>query len=155
MHDRLITAPLPCLDKLAEELLPLACVVVNRRVPDAVDAHIRNAIQPTLDELVAPLMRREVMAALATDTDALPTGPDLKVTISSSVADRQAKTFSTETKEAAHETRAFTALVPTFSVANLIGAASGPVNMAPHPEAKAIYFPTFHGATGRLTENDP
>ena len=140
---------------LAEELPLLGGVVLNQMVPDAVDAHLRSAIQPTLDELVAPLVRRELVAARAIDSDASPTGTALKGAISSAVADRLATTFPTDTGEDAHATRAFTASVPTFTIADPIGAAPGSGNLAPHPEGKAIYLPTFDGVTGRPTEKGP
>lgn len=124
-------------------------------VPGAVDEHLRSAIQTKLDDLVAPLVRHEVVAALATNSDASQTGTALKEAISSALFDRLATTFLTETGEDAHATRPFTATVPTCTIAHLIGAAFGSGNLAPHPECKTIYLPTFDGITGQPTENGP
>ena len=140
---------------LAEELPPLAYVCLNRAVPDAVDAQLRRAIPPILDELIAPLMRKEVVAALATTGDASPTGTALKGAISSAVADRLATTFPTDAGVSAPTLRDSTAPDPTFVHADPIGAAPGFGNMAPHPEGKPIYLPAFHGATGGPTDNGP
>ena len=39
---------------LTEELPPLVRVCLDRAVPDAVDAHLKSAIPPLLDDLVSP-----------------------------------------------------------------------------------------------------
>ena len=71
---------------LATELPQVARVYLDRAVPALVDAHVRNAIPPLLDELQPVLVQREVATALATVDEESPSGTALKGAISSAVA---------------------------------------------------------------------
>ena len=79
---------------LATELPQVARVCLDRTVPAPVDAHVRSAIPPLLDELLPVLVQRVVATALAT-VDESPSGTALKGAISSAVANRLATTFPT------------------------------------------------------------
>ena len=122
---------------------------------DFVDAHVRSAIPPLLDELVPTLVRREVVAALPTEDDESPPGTALKGPNSSAVADRLATTFSAEAVVNAVAVFHSTAPVSTFTHAEPIGAVPGIGTMAPHREGKPTLFPSLYGATGWPIENGP
>ena len=140
---------------LATELPQVARVCLDRTVPALVDAHVRSAIPPLLDELLPVLVQREVETALATVDEQSPSGTALKGAISSAVANRLATTFPTGVGVDARAQRDSTAPDPTLTHAEPIGAAPGIGTTAPHPEAKSIYLPPFYGATGGPTENGP
>ena len=65
-----------------------------------------------------------------------------------------ATTFTTETGGAVPPPPPRREPVPDsrFNIADPIGAVPGLDRMDPHPEGRAIYPPTVHGATGRTTE---
>ena len=74
----------------ATELSQVTHECLNGTVPDFADAHARSTILPLLDELLPTLVRREGVAALATEDDESPSGTALKRATSSAVADRLA-----------------------------------------------------------------
>ena len=73
---------------LATELRQVAGVCLDRTVPEIVEAHVRIAIPPLLDESLPALIRRQVLAFLATVDEESPSGMALKGAIRSNVADR-------------------------------------------------------------------
>ena len=140
---------------LATELPQVARVFLDRTVPALVDAHVRSAIPPLLDELLPVLVQREVATALATVDEESSSGTALKGAISSAVANRLATTFHTGAGVDARAQRDSSAPDSTLKHAEPIGAAPGIGTMAPHPEGKSIYLPPFYGATGGPTDNGP
>ena len=140
---------------LATELPQVAGVGLDRTVPDIVDAHVRSAIPPLLDEFLPSLVRREVVTALATVDNESLFGTALKGSISSAVADRLATTFPAEAGVDARTQRDSTAPEFTLTHAEPIGAASGIDTMAPHPECRPIYLPPFYRATAGPAEIGP
>lgn len=113
------------------------------------------ATQLKFFEVVAPMCDTRRWKRSPPDSNALPIRTALKGEISCAMTECLAMSFPTKTAEDAHETRAFTASVPSFAIADPIGAASGAGNMAPHWEAKSIYLSTSHSAPRGPTENGP
>ena len=140
---------------LSEELPQVAQVCLDRTVPRLVAERADTPLQAPLDEKVSPLVRDEVMAALAAEEDESPTASALKGAISSAVAILLATTFTTEPGGAVPPPAPRREPVPdsSFNIADPIGAVPGMDRMDPHPEGRAIYLPTVHGATGGTTEN--
>ena len=96
-----------------------------------------------------PLVRDEVVAALAAEEDGSPTALALKGSISSAVAIRLATILRTETggKVPPPAPRGETVPCSSFNFADPIGVVPGIDTMDPHPEGRAIYLPAVHGAT--------
>ena len=140
---------------LGTELPQVPHVCLDRTVPALVDAHVRSAIPPLLDERLLVLVQREVATALATVDEESPSGTALEGAISSTVANRLATTFPADAGVDARAQRDSTALEFTKTQAEPIRAAPGISTMAPHPEGKSIYLPPFYGATGGPTDNGP
>ena len=117
--------------------------------------HADTTLQALLDEKIAPLVRDEVVAALAAKEDESSTALALKGPISSAVAIRLATKFTTETGGAVPPPAPRYEPIPDsiFNIPDPIGAVPGMDRMDPQPEGRAIYLPTVHGATGRTAEN--
>ena len=93
-------------------------------------------------------------AALAAEEDESPTALALNGASSFILAISLATTFKTETGGAVPPLAPRREPVPdsSLNIADPIGAVPGIDRMDTHPEGRAVYLPTVHGATGRTTE---
>ena len=101
--------------------------------------HADTALQALLDEKIAPIVRDEVVAALAAKEDESPTALALEGAIGSAVAIRLATKFTTETGGAVPPPAPRREPVPdsSINIAYPLGAIPGIDRMDPHPEAEA------------------